>query len=84
MRGQATCVNCRTAWSARCCWSRARRSSPATSNCPAGVAEANRPVAPTDPWESFDWSGGLSEVSRRALGEVERRKIRQVLDEDPR
>ena len=48
------------------------------SKTPTAVDPAPVPV---DPWESFDWSGGLSEVSRRALAEVERRKIRRVLDD---
>jgi DNA-binding NtrC family response regulator len=38
-------------------------------------------AAPADAWEAFDWSGGLPEVSRRALAEVERRKIAQVMQE---
>jgi transcriptional regulator with GAF, ATPase, and Fis domain len=38
-------------------------------------------AATADPWEAFDWSGGLSDVSRRAIGEVERRKIKRVLEE---
>jgi DNA-binding NtrC family response regulator len=36
---------------------------------------------PLDPWASFDFSGTLAEVGRRALAEVERRKIEQVLKE---
>ena len=34
-----------------------------------------------DPWETLDWTGGLAEVTRRALVEVERRKIARALDE---
>ena len=36
---------------------------------------------PDDPWNQFDLSGTLSEVSRRAVTEVERRKIEKVLKE---
>ena len=35
--------------------------------------------APPDPWSTFDFSGSLNEVSRRALAEIERRKIEQTL-----
>jgi DNA-binding NtrC family response regulator len=45
------------------------------------LVSGGQATAPADPWESFDWSGGLPEVTRRALAEVERRKIRRVLDE---
>ncbi|MBI3490548.1 MAG: sigma-54-dependent Fis family transcriptional regulator [Acidobacteria bacterium] len=34
-----------------------------------------------DPWATLDWSGSLNDVSRRALAEVERRKIEAVLKE---
>ena len=37
-------------------------------------------VAP-GPWEQFDLSGTLADVSRRALAEVERIKIEQTLEE---
>ncbi|HEV3217455.1 MAG TPA: sigma-54 dependent transcriptional regulator [Vicinamibacterales bacterium] len=36
---------------------------------------------PPNPWAGFDFSGTLAEVSRRAQGEVEKRKIEQVLKE---
>jgi len=38
------------------------------------------PPPPADPWETLDFSGTLADVSRRALAEVERRKIKQTLD----
>jgi DNA-binding NtrC family response regulator len=31
------------------------------------------------PWASFDFSGSLADVSRRAVAEVEKRKIEQVM-----
>jgi DNA-binding NtrC family response regulator len=34
-----------------------------------------------DPWASIDLRGSLSDVSRRVLAEVERRKIRQALED---
>ena len=37
-------------------------------------------VAP-DPWEAFDFSGTLTDVSRRGAAEVERRKIQLALEE---
>jgi two-component system response regulator AtoC len=36
---------------------------------------------PPSPWASFDLSGSLAEVGRRAQAEVERRKIEQALKE---
>ena len=33
------------------------------------------------PWSSFDFSGSLADVSRRAIADVERRKIQQVMKE---
>ena len=33
------------------------------------------------PWASFDFSGSLADVSRRAVVEVEKRKIEQVMKE---
>jgi DNA-binding NtrC family response regulator len=36
---------------------------------------------PTSPWDQIDMSGSLSEVSRRTVAEVERRKIEQVMKE---
>jgi DNA-binding NtrC family response regulator len=33
------------------------------------------------PWASFDFSGSLAEVSRRAVADVEKRKIEQVMKE---
>ncbi|HVL70109.1 MAG TPA: sigma-54 dependent transcriptional regulator [Vicinamibacterales bacterium] len=36
---------------------------------------------PPDPWESFDFSGTLSDVARRATAEVERRKVELALRE---
>lgn len=38
-----------------------------------------RPAA--DPWDAIDLSGSLAEASRRALGEVERRKIVAALED---
>ena len=38
------------------------------------------PEAPS-PWAAFDFSGSLADVSRRALAEVEKRKIEQALKE---
>jgi DNA-binding NtrC family response regulator len=34
---------------------------------------------PSDPWDSVDLSGSLAEATRRATGEVERRKIQSAL-----
>jgi DNA-binding NtrC family response regulator len=34
-----------------------------------------------DPWSAVDWSGSLSDVTRRVMAEVERRKIEAVLKE---
>ena len=42
-------------------------------------APASADAPPPDPWESFDFSGSLQEVSRRGAAEVERRKIQQAL-----
>jgi DNA-binding NtrC family response regulator len=39
------------------------------------------PATPRDPWDDIDLSGTLSDASRRVLMEVERRKIRQALDD---
>ena len=36
---------------------------------------------PTSPWDQIDMSGSLSEVTRRTVAEVERRKIEQVMKE---
>jgi DNA-binding NtrC family response regulator len=38
-------------------------------------------AAPPDPWEDFDFSGTLLEVTRRANAEIERRKIQHALAE---
>lgn len=38
-------------------------------------------AGPADPWEAIDLSGRLEEVSRRVLGEVERRAIARALDQ---
>ena len=45
---------------------------------PAAVAEA----PPADPWATFDFSGTLSDVARRAIMHVERRKIELTLREN--
>jgi DNA-binding NtrC family response regulator len=37
--------------------------------------------APVDPWAGFDWSGSLSDVTRRAVAQVERRKVQRALEE---
>ncbi len=34
-----------------------------------------------DPFATFDWSGPLADVTRRAITEVEKRRIRTALDE---
>jgi DNA-binding NtrC family response regulator len=39
------------------------------------------PVAEPDPWDRIDLSGGLTDVVRRTVHEVERRKITQALRE---
>jgi DNA-binding NtrC family response regulator len=39
------------------------------------------PEAPPSAWSQFDFSGSLSEVTKRATAEVERVKIREVLKE---
>ena len=36
-------------------------------------------AAPLDPWDGFNFEGTLTDVTRRAAAEVERRKIEQVL-----
>ncbi|CAN5695710.1 sigma-54 dependent transcriptional regulator [soil metagenome] len=36
-------------------------------------------IEPPDPWAAFDFDGTLTDVTRRAAAEVERRKIEQVL-----
>jgi DNA-binding NtrC family response regulator len=38
-------------------------------------------AADDGPWASFDFSGSLSDVSRRAIAEVEKLKIEQVMKE---
>jgi DNA-binding NtrC family response regulator len=43
--------------------------------------EAEPQEAPPSPWASYDLSGTLAEATRRAIAEVERRKIEQVLKE---
>jgi DNA-binding NtrC family response regulator len=43
----------------------------------AGLA----PVADENPWSLIDLSGTMAEASRRVLAEVERRKIREAIDE---
>ena len=48
---------------------------PADLSLDTGAVE--RPVA--DPWDAIDLSGSLADASRRALGEVERRKIGAAL-----
>ncbi len=45
------------------------------------LGRAAQPQTPRDPWEDIDLSGTLPEASRRVLIEVERRKIRQALDD---
>ena len=40
-----------------------------------------QPAAPPDPWEDFDFSGSLTEVARRAVAQVERKKIERTLRE---
>ena len=45
------------------------------------VAPSDGEVAPVDPWTGFDFSGTLADVTRRAIGEVERRRIEQALRE---
>ena len=47
----------------------------------AELGRAAQPATPRDPWEDIDLSGSLPEASRRVLIEVERRKIRQALDD---
>jgi DNA-binding NtrC family response regulator len=47
-------------------------------NLPGGLASA---VSPREPWDDIDLSGSLSEASRRALDEVERRKVRLALEQ---
>jgi DNA-binding NtrC family response regulator len=44
---------------------------------PSAVPE----IPPPDPWAAFDFSGSLADVARRAIGQVERRKIEQTLRE---
>jgi DNA-binding NtrC family response regulator len=48
------------------------------------VAAASQPsngADDTSPWDSVDLSGTLAEATRRAVGEVERRKLEQALKE---
>ena len=45
------------------------------------LASAAPPDGATDPWSTLDWSGSLNDVTRRAVAEVERRKIEAVLKE---
>jgi DNA-binding NtrC family response regulator len=47
------------------------------------AAAADAPPPP-DPWEAFDFAGSLGEVTRRAVAEVERRKIERTLRETDR
>jgi transcriptional regulator with GAF, ATPase, and Fis domain len=54
---------------------------PAHLQLPATALSVETLATPADPWAHLDWSGSLSEVSRRALGQVERRKILKALDE---
>jgi DNA-binding NtrC family response regulator len=42
---------------------------------------APAPPEPPSPWAAFNFSGSLADVSRRALAEVEKRKIEQALKE---
>jgi two-component system, NtrC family, response regulator AtoC len=42
---------------------------------PSAVPDA----PPPDPWAAFDFSGSLNDVARRAIAQVERRKIEQTL-----
>ncbi len=44
-------------------------------------APAEEAPAPADVWSSFDFSGSLEDVTRRAVADVERRKIEQTLRE---
>jgi DNA-binding NtrC family response regulator len=39
------------------------------------------PAEPPSPWATFDLSGSLADVSRRAQTEVEKRKIEHALKE---
>ena len=62
---------------------------PAAPEAPAPAAAAEEaavetPVQATEApntWATFDFSGSLTDVSRRAQGEAERRKIEQTLKE---
>jgi DNA-binding NtrC family response regulator len=45
------------------------------------AVHAPRQPEPVSAWSSFDFSGTLAEVTRRAHTEVERRKIEQALKE---
>ena len=40
-----------------------------------------QPAEAPSPWTSFDFSGSLADVARRAQAEVEKRKIEQALKE---
>ncbi len=48
---------------------------------PADPQRDTAPAPPRDPWDDINISGTLSEASRRVLMEVERRKIKQALEE---
>jgi transcriptional regulator with GAF, ATPase, and Fis domain len=45
------------------------------------LGRSAQPAAQRDPWDDIDLSGTLPEASRRVLMEVERRKVRQALDD---
>src|SRR5262245_52381163 len=40
---------------------------------------ASGPTSTAGPWETFDFSGSLGDVSRRAVAEAEKRKVEQVM-----
>jgi DNA-binding NtrC family response regulator len=48
------------------------------SHIPVALSAAE---AAPDPWETIAWDGTLADVTRRAVAEVERRKVRRALDE---
>ena len=50
-------------------------------SAPPAAAEAAGGAPPADPWETIDWRGSLAEVTRRAVVEVERRKLARALAE---
>ncbi|MBI4477401.1 MAG: sigma-54-dependent Fis family transcriptional regulator [Acidobacteria bacterium] len=39
------------------------------------------PMVPSDGWEAFDFSGTLAQVTRRAVTEVEKRKLARAMEE---